>query len=96
MSCLTKAKRAADVDWNDKTPLYFHIPGNPLYAGKRLQKNETSKQIAEAHINHVHVDWCDFTIKASDPDCVYDWPTEALANGFAEEMKTKLDARITQ
>ena len=72
------------VDWDGKKPFYFHIPGHPLYAGKQLQKNPTSKAIGEAHVNHIHVDWCNYKMKASDPECVYDWPPEALVANFAE------------
>ncbi len=73
------------TDWNpDGTPFHFHIPGNRLYAGRHLQKSPVGAQTGAAHINHIHLDWCNYRmrIKPDETTYVYDWPPEARRTGF--------------
>ena len=81
------------VDWpGETTPYYFHIPGNRIYAGDLLKKNNTSVATGEAHRNHIHLDWCNYKLKASEPADVYDWPAEASQIGFVGDLQAEFDA----
>jgi hypothetical protein len=77
------------VDWSDEdTPFYFHIPGKvPLYSGKLLERTPTSVAAGLAHRNHIHLDWCNYNDKASDPDDVYNWPLEAQRAPFVGDLR---------
>jgi hypothetical protein len=81
------------VDWpTEDQPRFFHIPGNPLYSGEKLKKVNTDTDTGMAHRNHIHLDWCDYTNKASDPADVYNWPTESKNIAFEAALRAEFQS----
>jgi hypothetical protein len=72
------------MGWYDLIHTDFHIPGHPLYRGKHLTRNPVSKAIADAHLDHIHIDWCDYNLRVQplEQSLVYDWPDRARSSDF--------------
>jgi hypothetical protein len=73
------------MGWYDLIYTNFHIPGNRAYAGRHLERTYgISADLAQAHINHVHVDWCDPALRVvpHETTFVYNWPAAAKNTGF--------------
>ena len=73
------------MGWYDLIYTNFHIPGHRAYIGRHLERTYTiSAAVAAAHVNHIHVDWCEpgLRIRPHETTFVYDWPTPARNTGF--------------